>query len=84
MGGIYYLAFDACEIRGRRFNLFSKIIIFGSFILHLMKEWSAFNGQGSGSVLGIWQLFAIFYEAIIYLDLRASIKFLKDPARCLH
>lgn len=41
-------------------SILYEVIFYLYFILDLMKEWSAFNGQGSESVLRIWQLLAAF------------------------
>ena len=45
---------DVHELWG---SLLYEVIFYLYFILDLMKEWSAFNGQGRWSVLTIWQLF---------------------------
>lgn len=62
MGGIHYhRAFLMCMSYEAAFeSILYEVIFYLYFILDLMKEWSAFNGQGSESVLRIWQLLAAF------------------------
>lgn len=71
------------ELRGAFESILSEVIFFLYFILDLMKEWSAFNGQGSGSVLAIWQLLLFLLRRKLP-GFTGVMKFQKDLSCCLH
>lgn len=71
------------ELRGTFKIIVYEVIFYLCFILDLMKEWSAFNGQGSGSVLRIWQLWQ-FLLCCNLPGFTVIVKFEKDLRCYLH